>query len=65
MRQTDYYMLNPDAPWEETQKAYKERMAKSHPDKITQLSDELQKKAKQLTLETNKAFNTIKRYKKD
>lgn len=56
--------VNPDAPWEEVQKAYKERMAKSHPDKVSHLSEELQKKAKELTLEINKAFNIIKRYKK-
>ncbi|MFQ5685313.1 MAG: DnaJ domain-containing protein [Candidatus Scalindua sp.] len=56
--------VNPDAPWEEVQKAYKERMAKSHPDKVSHLSEELQKKAKELTLEINKAFNIIKSYKK-
>jgi hypothetical protein len=55
--------VSPDAPWEAVQKAYKEKMAKSHPDKVTHLSEELQKKAKELTLEINKAFNTIKRYK--
>ncbi|OHC01639.1 MAG: hypothetical protein A3H23_09450 [Planctomycetes bacterium RIFCSPLOWO2_12_FULL_40_19] len=53
-----------DAPWEEVQKAYKERMAKSHPDKVSHLSEELQKKAKDLTLEINKAYNIIKSYKK-
>ena len=56
--------VSPDVPWEEVQKAYKERMAKSHPDKVSHLSEELQKKAKELTLEINKAFNTIKRCKK-
>ena len=56
--------VSPDAPWGEVQKAYKERMAKSHPDKVSHLSEELQKKAKELTIEINKAFNTIKRYKK-
>jgi len=56
--------VSPDASWGEVQKAYKERMAKSHPDKVTHLSEELQDKAKELTLEINKAFNTIKRYKK-
>ena len=60
-----YRLLNvsPDAPWSEVQKAYKEKMAKSHPDKVTHLSEELQKKAGELTLEINKAFNIIKRYK--
>ncbi len=56
--------VSPDAPWKEVQSAYKERMAKSHPDKVSHLSEELQKKAKELTLEINKAFNIIKRYKK-
>ncbi len=56
--------VSPDATWGEVQKAYKERMAKSHPDKVSHLSEELQKKAKELTLEINKAFNAIKRYKK-
>ena len=60
-----YRLLNvsPDAPWSEVQKAYKEKMAKSHPDKVAHLSEELQKKAGELTLEINKAFNIIKRYK--
>ncbi len=53
----------PDAPWSEVQKAYKEKMAKSHPDKVAHLSEELQKKAKELTLEINKAYNIIKSYK--
>ncbi len=56
--------VSPEAPWGEVQKAYKERMAKSHPDKVSHLSEELQKKAKELTIKINKAFNTIKRYKK-
>jgi len=56
--------VSPDASWGEVQKAYKEKMAKSHPDKVSHLSEELQKKAKELTLEINKAFNIIKRYKK-
>ena len=55
--------VSPDAPWSEVQKAYKEKMAKSHPDKVAHLSEELQKKAGELTLEINKAFNIIKRYK--
>jgi DnaJ like chaperone protein len=56
--------VSPDAPWGEVQSAYKERMAKSHPDKVSHLSEELQKKAEELTLEINKAFNIIKSYKK-
>jgi hypothetical protein len=55
--------LKPDASWEEVQKAYKEKIAKSHPDKVTHLSEELQKKAEELTLKLNKALDIIRRYK--
>ncbi|MCR4289042.1 MAG: DnaJ domain-containing protein [Candidatus Scalindua sp.] len=60
-----YKLLNigPDAPLSEVKKAYKEKMAKSHPDKVAHLSEELQKKAKELTLEINKAYNIIKSHK--
>ena len=56
--------VSPDATWGEVQKAYKERMAKSHPDKVSHLSEELQKKAKELTIKINEAYNIIKSYKK-
>lgn len=56
--------VSPDAPWGEVQSAYKERMAKSHPDKVAHLGEELQEKAKELTIKINKAFNIIKSYKK-
>ena len=57
-----YKLLNvsSDAPLDEVQKAYKEKMAKSHPDKVAHLNEELQKKAKELTLEINRAYNIIK-----
>ena len=60
-----YKLLNvsPDAPLSEVQKAYKEKMAKSHPDKVAHLSEEIQKKAKELALEINKAYNKIKSHK--
>ncbi len=60
-----YKLLNvsSDASLSEVQKAYKEKMAKSHPDKVAHLSEELQKKAKELALEINKAYNNIKRCK--
>ena len=60
-----YKLLNvsSDAPLSEVQKAYKEKMAKSHPDKVAHLSEELQKKAKELALEINNAYNNIKSYK--
>ncbi len=60
-----YKLLNvsSDVSLSEVQKAYKEKMAKSHPDKVAHLSEELQKKAKELTLEINKAYNDIKSHK--
>ncbi len=60
-----YRLLNvsPDASWSEIQKAYKEKMAKTHPDKVAHLSEELQEKSKELSLEINNAYSLIKRYK--
>ncbi len=55
--------VGPDAPWSEVQKAYKEKMVKSHPDKVAHLGEELQEKAKELTIKINKAYNIIKSYK--
>lgn len=45
-------------------RAYKEKMRMSHPDKVTHLSEELQEKAKELTLRLNEAYDLIKKYKK-
>ncbi len=45
-------------------KAYKEKVIKSHPDKVSHLSEELQDKAKELTLQLNEAYDLIKKYKK-
>lgn len=56
--------VSPNASLEEIQKAYKEKVAKSHPDKVAHLSEELQKKAKELTLKFNTAIDIIRRYKK-
>ncbi len=60
-----YRLLNisPDASLNEVQKAYKEKMAKSHPDKVAHLGEELQEKAGELTVKINKAYNNIKSYK--
>ncbi len=60
-----YKLLNvsPGSTWSEVQKAYKEKMAKSHPDKVAHLGEELQEKARELTVEINKAYNIIKSYK--
>ena len=55
--------VGPDAPWREVQKAYKEKMVKSHPDKVAHLGEELQEKAREITVEINKAYNIIKSHK--
>jgi len=54
--------VNPSASWDEISRAYKEKMSKSHPDKVSHLSEELQDKAKELTLKLNEALDVIKRY---
>jgi hypothetical protein len=56
--------VNPDSSMDEISRAYKEKMIKSHPDKVSHLSKELQEKAKELTMELNAAIDLIKRYKK-
>ncbi len=48
--------------WDEITRAYKEKMTKSHPDKVSHLSEELQAKAKELTLNLNEAIDMIKRH---
>jgi DnaJ-class molecular chaperone len=55
--------VSPDASWGEVQKAYKERMVKTHPDKVAHLSEELQEKSKELSVEINNAYSLIKQYK--
>jgi len=56
--------VKPDNSWDEINKAYKEKMVKSHPDKVNHLSEELQEKAKEITLNLNNAIDIIKHYKK-
>lgn len=56
--------VNPDASWKEINKAYKGKIAKSHPDKVNHLSEELQEKAKELTLKLNNALDIIRRNKR-
>lgn len=56
--------VSPDASLDKINKAYREKMSKSHPDKVSHLSEELQEKAKELTLKLNEAFELIKRHKK-
>ncbi len=55
--------VGPAASWEEITRAYKEKMTKSHPDKVSHLSEELQEKAEEITLRLNEAIAMIKRSK--
>jgi DnaJ-class molecular chaperone len=55
--------IGPDSSWEDISKAYKEKMARSHPDKVNHLSEELQEKAKEITLKLNRAYEMIKKSK--
>ncbi len=50
----------PGASWEEVKRAYKDKIAKCHPDKVSHLSVELQEKAKELTLKLNNVLEIIK-----
>jgi len=52
------------ASLDEVSKAYKDKMIKSHPDKVSHLSHELQEKAEELTLRLNDAFDLIKKSRK-
>ncbi len=56
----DILGVSQDASMEEIKKAYKEKIVKSHPDKVSHLSDELQEKAKELTLRLNTSMEIIK-----
>jgi DnaJ-domain-containing protein 1 len=57
--------VQPDASLTEIKKAYKEKVSKSHPDKVSHLSEELQEKAKELTHKLNTALEIIKKNKKN
>ncbi len=56
--------VSPNASLKEVQKVYKDKIVKSHPDKVTHLSKELQEKAKEVTAKLNKAIEIIKRHKR-
>ena len=56
--------VGPNATLDEISKAYKDKMRMSHPDKVNHLGEELQEKAKELTLKLNEAYELIKKYKK-
>lgn len=53
--------VTPDTPWEEVKKAYKDKMSKSHPDKVSHLDGELQEKAAEVTLRVNTAMEMIRK----
>ncbi len=53
--------VSPDASWSEVKKAYKEKISKCHPDKVSHLNEELQEKAEELTLKLNNTLEIIKR----
>ena len=55
--------VSPNASWEDVRKAYKEKIVKSHPDKVAHLGEELQEKAREVTLQLNKAVDVIRRHK--
>jgi len=52
--------VSPNASWEDIKKAYKEKIAKCHPDKVSHLNEELQEKAEELTLKLNNTLEIIK-----
>ncbi len=54
--------VNSKSSWDEITRAYKEKMTKSHPDKVSHLGEELQATAKKLTLNLNEAIDLIKRH---
>ncbi len=56
--------VTPETSSDDITKAYKDKMKKSHPDKVSHLSKELQEKARELTLELNEAYELIKKYRK-
>lgn len=51
--------LLPGASLEDAKKAYKEKIAKNHPDKVSHLSKELQERAKELTIQLNESYSLI------
>lgn len=55
--------VSPDTSLDDLSRVYKEKMTKSHPDKVSHLSEELQEKARELTLDLNQAYELIKRSK--
>ena len=58
------FELTPEATEDAIKKAYKEKIAKNHPDKVSHLSKELQEKAKEMTILINEAYELIKKDRK-
>ncbi len=56
--------VSPDSSLEDVSKAYRSKMSKSHPDKVSHLSEELQERARELTLTLNEAYELIRAHKK-
>ncbi|MBL7048006.1 MAG: DnaJ domain-containing protein [Nitrospira sp.] len=52
------------ADMDEISSAFREKVSKSHPDKVTHLSEELQERARELTMNFNMAYDLIKKQKK-
>ncbi|GBE05068.1 MAG TPA: hypothetical protein ENG80_02430 [Nitrospirae bacterium] len=55
--------IDPGASLNEIKKAYREKVSKSHPDKVEHLSEELKQKAQEITLDLNNAYEIISRHK--
>ncbi|MBN1595884.1 DnaJ domain-containing protein [candidate division FCPU426 bacterium] len=56
--------VTPAAAREEIRRAFRERVAQNHPDKVSHLSPELRERAHELTVLINRAYTMIKQHKK-
>ncbi len=56
--------IDKNATMDEISRAYREKMTKSHPDKVSHLGEELQEKAKEISLKLNDAYDLVKRHRK-
>jgi hypothetical protein len=53
--------VTPDTSWEDVKKAYKDKISRSHPDKVSHLDRELQEKATEVSLRVNTAMEMIRK----